>query len=143
MNPAHQDLSNNTKGTFQFLWNCRLRFNLTFSDEIIQYSRTFACKSKCHGTKSIDRSSSRAFQQHQEHDLKHPGSVDLITTKQNKQPSFIDRDGKAPMWHTPLFLIVLVRTKVWTYLVIARLTWFSVSLGVFFYALCVPQHLSL
>jgi hypothetical protein len=27
----------------------------------------------------------------QEHDLKHPGLVDLITTKQNKLPSFIDR----------------------------------------------------
>jgi hypothetical protein len=25
------------------------------------------------------------------HDLKHPGSVDLITIKQNKLPSFIDR----------------------------------------------------
>jgi len=36
-------------------------------------------------------SSSRAFQRHQEHDLKHPGSVDLITTKQNKLPSLIDR----------------------------------------------------
>jgi hypothetical protein len=35
--------------------------------------------------------SSRAFQRHQEHNLKHPGSVDLITTKQNKLPSFIDR----------------------------------------------------
>jgi len=29
-------------------------------------------------------SSSRAFQGHHEHDLKHPGSVDLIITKQNK-----------------------------------------------------------
>jgi len=39
-------------------------------------------------------SSSRAFQRDQERDLKHPGSVDLISTnktKQNKQPSFIDR----------------------------------------------------
>jgi hypothetical protein len=27
---------------------------------------------------------------HQELDLKHPRSVDLITTKQNKLPSFID-----------------------------------------------------
>ncbi len=27
---------------------------------------------------------SRALQRHQEHNLKHPGSVDLITTKQNK-----------------------------------------------------------
>jgi hypothetical protein len=36
-------------------------------------------------------SSSRAFQRHQEHDLKHPGLVDLITTKQNTLPSFMDR----------------------------------------------------
>jgi len=38
-------------------------------------------------------SSSSAFQRHQEHDLKHPTSVDLITTKQNKTnylPSYID-----------------------------------------------------
>ncbi len=38
-NPAHQDLSNNTKGTFQFLWNFQLWFNLIFIEEIIQYSR--------------------------------------------------------------------------------------------------------
>jgi len=38
--------------------------------------------------------SSRAFQRDQECDLKHPGSVDLISTQQNKTnklPSFIDR----------------------------------------------------
>jgi hypothetical protein len=40
LNPTHQDLSNNTKGTFQFLWNFQLQFNLIFSEEIIQYSRT-------------------------------------------------------------------------------------------------------
>ncbi len=43
--------------------------------------------SKCHGTKPMHRSSPRPFQRHQEHNLKHPGSVDLITTKQNKLPS--------------------------------------------------------
>ncbi len=42
LNPAHQDLSNNTKGTIQFLGNFQLQFNLIFSEEIIQYSRTFA-----------------------------------------------------------------------------------------------------
>ncbi len=42
LNPAHQDLSSNTKGTFQFLQNFQLWFNLIFSEEIIQYSRTFA-----------------------------------------------------------------------------------------------------
>jgi hypothetical protein len=48
-NPAHQDLSNDTKGTFQF----QLQFSSIFSEEIIiQYSR--------------------AIQRHQEqHDVKH------------------------------------------------------------------------
>jgi len=40
LNPAHQDLSNNYKGTFQFLLSFQLWFNLIFSEEIIQYSRT-------------------------------------------------------------------------------------------------------
>jgi hypothetical protein len=31
---------NNTKGTFQFLQNIQLGFNLIFTEEIIQYSRT-------------------------------------------------------------------------------------------------------
>jgi hypothetical protein len=50
-------------------------------------------KSKCHGTKPMHPSSSRAFQRHKEHDLKQPSSMDLITTKQNKLSSFIDRFG--------------------------------------------------
>jgi hypothetical protein len=32
----------------------------------------------------------QSFPRHQEHDLKHPSSVDLITTKQNKLHSFMD-----------------------------------------------------
>jgi len=43
-------------------------------------------------------SSSRAFQRHQGHNLRHPGSVDLIPTKQNKTkylPSEIDVKGIA------------------------------------------------
>jgi hypothetical protein len=39
----------------------------------------------------MNPSLSKAFQRHQEHNLKHPGLVDLITTKENKVPSFIDR----------------------------------------------------
>jgi len=62
----------------------QLRFNLISSEEIIHYSRTFVSKSKCHGTKTMHPSLSWAFQRHQEHELKHPGSVDLITTIQNK-----------------------------------------------------------
>ncbi len=38
-------------------------------------------KSKQNAPKPMDPSSSRIFETHQEHDLKHPGSVDLITTK--------------------------------------------------------------
>jgi len=37
---SRQDLSNNTKGTFQFLWNFQLWFNLIFIEKIIQYSST-------------------------------------------------------------------------------------------------------
>jgi hypothetical protein len=59
-------------------------------------------KSKCHENKSMHSSSSKASQRDREHDLKHPGSMDLIDrnktkqnkTKQNKtnkQPSFIDK----------------------------------------------------
>ncbi len=55
-------------------------FNLIFSEEIIQYLRTFAPQVQTSWN-----------QRHQEQDLKHPNSVDLITTKQNKLPSFIDR----------------------------------------------------
>jgi hypothetical protein len=51
-------------------------------------------KSKRPETKPMHPSSLRAFQRDQECNLKHPGSVDLITTKKNKtnnRPSFIDR----------------------------------------------------
>jgi hypothetical protein len=41
-------------------------------------------KSKRHGTKRMHPFSLRAFQGHQEHDVKHPGLVDLISKKQNK-----------------------------------------------------------
>ncbi len=37
---SYQINSINTKGTFQFLWKFQLWFNLIFSEEIIQYSRT-------------------------------------------------------------------------------------------------------
>jgi hypothetical protein len=44
-----------------------------------------------HKSKPMQPSSLRAFQRQQEHNLKHPGLVDLIITKQNKLPSFVDR----------------------------------------------------
>ncbi len=47
--------------------------------------------SKRHGTKPMHPSSLRAFQIDQEGDLKHPGLVDLISTKQNKQTTFLHR----------------------------------------------------
>jgi len=47
-------------------------------------------KSTCHGTKPMHPSLSRAFQSHEEHDLKHLGLMVFIITKQNKLPSFIN-----------------------------------------------------
>jgi hypothetical protein len=46
-------------------------------------------KSKHHETKLMHPSSSRAFQRHQEPDLKHPGSVDLIGTNKTKQTNYL------------------------------------------------------
>ncbi len=81
LDPAHQDLSNNTKGSE------------IFSDEIIQYSRTFAPQvERSWNQAPPSRELSKRFQRHhQEHDLRHPGPVDLVPTKQNKQTTFLHR----------------------------------------------------
>ncbi len=65
--------------------NFQARFNLIFSEEIIQYSRTFALQVQTSWNQSpCNPSSLKAFLRHQEHDLKHPNSMDLLTTKKNK-----------------------------------------------------------
>jgi hypothetical protein len=71
-----------------------------FSHDLIEKSfnvqKLLHCKSKCHGTKPIHPSLSRALQKHQEHDLKHPGLVDLIIAKRNKTNYLpLEVDGKA------------------------------------------------
>jgi hypothetical protein len=49
-------------------------------------------KSKHHETKLMHPYyTSRAFQRNQECDLKHPSLLDLITTKQNKQTTFLHK----------------------------------------------------
>jgi hypothetical protein len=97
LNPPHQDLSNNTKGTFQFLWNFQLRCNLIFSEKIIQYSsRTFCSASPniMEPSPGTPSSSWRAFQRHQEHDLEHPsmyyGSHNYKTKQTTCLHSYID-----------------------------------------------------
>jgi hypothetical protein len=91
LNTAHQDLSNNTKDTFHFLQKFQLWFNLIFSEKTFNIQELLHYKSKHPGTRPMHPSSSRAFQRHQEHYLKHPSLVDLISTNQNKLPSFIDK----------------------------------------------------
>ncbi len=66
-----------------------------FSYELIQFSvkksfniqKKLHHKSKRHGTKPMHPSLSRAFQRHQEHNLKHLGSMVFIITKHNKLPN--------------------------------------------------------
>ncbi len=60
----------------------QIQFNLIFSEKIFNIQELLCFKSKCHGTKPMHPSSLRAFQRHQEHDLKHLSFMDLITTKQ-------------------------------------------------------------
>jgi hypothetical protein len=71
---SHQDLSNNTKGTFQFLQNFQLQFKLIFSEEIIQYSRTFAPRPNIMEPSPCT-----------------PPRLELSKDIKNKLPSFIDR----------------------------------------------------
>jgi hypothetical protein len=48
------------------------------------------CKSKRHGTKPMNPSPSRAFQQdEEERNLKHPGSVDLVGRNKTKQTNYL------------------------------------------------------
>ncbi len=95
INPPHQDLSKDTKGTSQFLWNLQLQFNLFSVKKSFNIQELLHCKSKHHETKLMHPSSSRDFWRDQECDSKHPDSVDLISTnkKQTKKklPSFVDR----------------------------------------------------
>ncbi len=95
LNPAHQDLSNNTKGTFQFLWNFQLQFNLIeFSvKKSFDIQELLHRKSKCHETKPIhpSSSSSRAFQLRMRSEPSPFSGSHNYKTKQNKLPSFIDR----------------------------------------------------
>jgi hypothetical protein len=91
----------NKEGTFQFHWKFQLQFHLFSVKKSFNIQGLLHCKSKCHGTKPMHPSSLRAFQRHQEHDLKHPVSVDLITTKQNKLPSFIYRCNQYNIWTQP------------------------------------------
>ncbi len=86
-----QDLSNDTKGTFQFLRNFQPWFNLIFSKKIIQYSRTFAPQVQTSWNWAHAHLLLESFPKTPRNHLKHPGLVDLITTKQNKLPSFIGR----------------------------------------------------
>jgi hypothetical protein len=103
LHPAHQDLSNNTKGTFQFLQNFQLGFNFIFSEEIIQYSKTFAPQVQ---TPWNQVDAPLLLLENQERHLKHPSSVSLICIKQNKtnkQPCFIDR----LVWLVPFAQVLL------------------------------------
>ncbi len=91
INLAHQDLPNNTKGTFQFLWKFQLRFNLIFNEEIIQYSRTFAPQvetswNQAHAPLLIESfpKTSRTRSEASRFSVSH-------NYKRKKLPSFIDR----------------------------------------------------
>jgi hypothetical protein len=91
LNLAHQDLSKKTKGTFQFLRIFQLQFNLIFNEKIIQHSRTFAPQVQTSWNQAHAPFLSKAFQRHQDDNLKHLDSMDFISTKQKKLPSFIDK----------------------------------------------------
>jgi hypothetical protein len=81
-------------------------------------------------------SSLRAFQRQQEHDLKHPSLVDLITTKQNKLPSFIDRFMLGVLVNGPTWQIWKKKPSPW--LVAGFFLWINLSyfVNIFFLKNC-------
>jgi hypothetical protein len=85
----HQRHIQNSSEIFQ-LW-----FNLIFSEEIIQYPRTFAPQVQCHETKPMHPSPQELSKDTKNTIWSIPGRwISLVQTKQNKTnklPSFIDR----------------------------------------------------
>jgi hypothetical protein len=80
------------KGTFQFLWNFQLQFNLIFNGEIIQYSRTFAPQvqtswNQAHAPLLVESfpKTQRTWSEASQFDGSHNYKI-----KQNKLPSFIN-----------------------------------------------------
>ncbi len=106
LNPAHQDLSNSTKGMYEFVPNFPLRFNLIFSEKIIQYPRSFAPQvltswNQAHAPllKSFPKtprtlSEASPF-----------GGSDNYSTKKTNCLFFIDRLG--PIWTQVSILIIM------------------------------------
>jgi hypothetical protein len=80
----NQDLSNNTKCTFQSLKKIQLWFHLIFNEKIIPYSRTFAPQVQTSWNQSPCTPPHRELSKDTEntHNLKHSSLVDLIITKQ-------------------------------------------------------------
>jgi len=81
----------NTKGSFQFLQKFQLWFNSIFTEEVIQYSKTSTQHVQTPWNQANAPLLERAFERDEEHNLKHPSSVDPVSTKQNKQTTFLHR----------------------------------------------------
>jgi hypothetical protein len=95
-------------------------------DSIFQWRNHSIFKNVCTTSPNVMKQphallSWRAFQRHQEHNLKHLGLVNLIITKQNKLPSFIHR----LVWPVSL-------AQVWTHHKIGKLNMWTL-----FYNVCI------
>ncbi len=101
--------------------NFQLWFNLIFSERNHSIFKNFCTTSPNVMKQAHALLSWRAFQRHQEHNLKHLGLVNLIITKQNKLPSFIHR----LVWPVSL-------AQVWTHHKIGKLNMWTL-----FYNVCI------
>ncbi len=93
---SHQDLSNNTKGTFRFLQSFQLWFYLIFSEEIIQYSKKFTPQVQMPWNQVDAPILFKSFSKRPrtQFEASRFGGSHISTNKTNKQPSFIDRFTK-------------------------------------------------
>jgi hypothetical protein len=100
----------NTKGTFQFLQNFQLRFNLIFCEEIFQYLRTFASQVQTSWNRAHAPLLVKSF-------LKILGTWSEASwfggshnykRKENKLPSFIDRCQNLEYIFGATFMVKLI-----------------------------------
>ncbi len=94
INPARQDLSNGIKGTFQCFRSFQLWFNLIFSEEIIQYWKTFAPQvqtpwNQAHASLLVESFPKRP---------RTWSEASWFDGSQTKLPSFIDRFDQLSPW---------------------------------------------
>ncbi len=108
LNPSRGDLSNNTKGTSQLLWNFLLWFNWIFSEKFIQYSRTSTPQIETIWNQADAPLLVESFPKTSRMQSEMPQFGRSHNEKQTKQTKFLHRKMACPFWQA-----WKARVKIW------------------------------